>query len=110
MKNLELEIEELKRQLEEKDKEIIDLKMRLRLNINNDNLEFIKNIVDIEVDGLKGLNNYTIKAMYNKKEKDGFATITYKLVDEFSLTWGEIEEEGGAGAVMKDIKDTYNIA
>ena len=61
------------------------------------------------MDGLKGVNHYIIKAMYNKIDKDNFATIVYKLVDEFDMTWKEIEAEGGIQNINKDLKECYGV-
>lgn len=72
-------------------------------------LQFIKNILDVNVNGLKGLNHYTIKAMYNKIGNDGFATTTCKTVDEFDYTWDEIERDGGISQVNKDFKECYGV-
>ena len=72
-------------------------------------LEFIKNILDVKVDGLAGVNHYTVKAMYDEIDSEGFATITYKTIDKFDMTWKEIEEKGGVGAVNKDLKERYGV-
>jgi len=72
-------------------------------------LQFIKNTLDVKVDGLRGINHYTVKAMYDKIDDEGFATITHKLVDEWNMTWKEIEEEGGISAINKDLKECYGV-
>lgn len=72
-------------------------------------LEFIKNVAKVEVDGLRGINRYTIKAMYNEIGKDGFASIVHKPVDSFSLTWDEIERDGGIAQVKADLAEVYGI-
>ena len=69
--------------------------------------EFIGNVLSVDVDGLKGVNTYTIKAMYNRISADGFADIHFELVDRFSLTWSEINEDGGIGQVNADLNDCY---
>lgn len=76
-------------------------------------LELIKNIVEVDVDGLRGINHYTIKAMYNEiheDERGKWADIVYKTIDEFDLTWDEIEEEGGIAKINKDIEECYGVA
>lgn len=70
-------------------------------------LEFLKNVLNVDVDGLKGVNHYTIKAMYDAIDDDEVATITYKLLDEFDMTWQEIKEGGGIAAINKDLKERY---
>lgn len=78
-------------------------------NNEKSDLIFIKNILEVDVDGLKGINHYTIKAMYNKIDEEGYAKLTHKLVDEFDYTWDEIEREGGIAQVNKDFKETYGV-
>lgn len=72
-------------------------------------LEFIKNILSVNVDAQKEVNHYVVKAMYNEIGGDGFATITCKLVDEFNMTWEEIEGTGGISQVNKDLKRRYGV-
>jgi hypothetical protein len=78
-------------------------------NESNENLEFIKNVLTVDVNALKATNHYTINAMYDKIDKDGFVTTTYKLIDEFDYTWDEIERDGGITQVNKDLKECYNV-
>lgn len=76
-------------------------------------LEFIKNIVEVDVDGLNGINHYTIKAMYNEiteDERGTYANIVYKTIDEFDYTWRDIEADGGIAQVNADLKECYGIA
>ena len=77
------------------------------------NLEFIKNEVDVDVDGLRGINHYRISAMYNRIHVDekGFewADLTFKVIDEFDLTWDEIEKDGGIAQVNRDLKECYGV-
>jgi len=72
-------------------------------------LEFIKNVLSVEVNGLKGVNHYVIKAMYDQIDEDNFATVIYKIVDNFKMTWKEIEEEGGISEINKDLKECYGV-
>lgn len=69
--------------------------------------EFIKNIVFCDVDGLRGLNHYTVEAMYNVVGDDGFASIEYEKLDEFDYTWADIERDGGIAKIVQDFKDVY---
>ena len=77
------------------------------------NLEFIKNVCDVDVDGLREVNHYRISAMYNEIHVDEngkeWADITFKVVDEFDYTWDEIERDGGIAQVNKDLKECYGI-
>ena len=72
-------------------------------------IEFVKNIFDVEVDGLKGINNYKIYSMFEEIHPEGFAKTRLKLIDEFEMTWKEINRDGGISAVNKDIREVYNI-
>jgi hypothetical protein len=78
-------------------------------NNEKSDLIFIKNIVSVDVDGLKGINHYTIKAQYNKIDNEGYATLVHKLIDEFDYTWDEIEQEGGIAEINKQLKECYNV-
>ena len=71
---------------------------------------FIKNIVDVKVDGLRGLNHYKITAMYDEIHEDGHASIKQIVVDEFDYTWSEIEREGGIAQFNKNMKECYGTA
>lgn len=77
--------------------------------------EKIKRTLDVDVDGLKGIVKYTIKELYNvlKKTEDGFeyAELKHKLIDEFTLTWNEIEEEEKqmGHSIKTEIYEVYGI-
>ena len=72
-------------------------------------MKFIKNVLEVEVDGLRGNNHYVVKGMYDQIDNDGIATIVFKLVDEFNYTWDEIERDGGIAQVNKDLKECYGV-
>ena len=75
-------------------------------------MEFIKNTVDVDVDGLRGVNHYTIKAMYNVEhtdERGSWWELEHKLIDEFDYTWDEIERDGGIAQVNKDLKECWGV-
>ena len=84
-------------------------------NLLNDNgVEFIKVIKDIKVDGLKGINTYTISILYNKRHIDKknnyeYWTIETLVIDKFDYTWDEIEQDGGVEQINNDIKEVYCI-
>ena len=69
--------------------------------------KLIRNVVDVDVDGILKVNHYTVKAMYDEIGEDGFASIVFELLDEFDYTWDEIEEDGGIEQVIKDFKEVY---
>ena len=70
---------------------------------------FIKNVMGVDVDGLKGVNKYTIKQMYNVVNEEGYATIKHRLIEDLTLTWDEIEEEGGIAEINKQFRECYNV-
>ena len=93
--------------------QLIEIHKDMRATYNKlagvESLEFIRNVLSVEVDGLKGVNTYTIKAMYNKVDADGFATVVHQLVDSFQMTWDEIERDGGTAQVNADFKECYGL-
>lgn len=72
----------------------------------------IKRTLDVDVDGLKGLITYTIKEMYDMIDEEGFGEIKFRTIDEFTLTFGEVEaEEVRQGHSMKtEIYREYGIS
>lgn len=68
---------------------------------------FIRNVVSVDVDGLRATNHYTVKAMYDVVGEDGFATTDCVLVDEFDYPWEQIEKDGGIAKVNADFKEVY---
>ena len=95
------------------------LKWYIPSNLYNDLLtdngvEFIKVIKDIKVDGLRGINEYTISILYNKRHIDKknnyeYWTIETLVIDKFDYTWDEIEHDGGVEQINNDIKEVYCI-
>lgn len=80
------------------------------MEVTNDTpLEFIKNVLDVDVDGAREVNTYTVKAMYDKVDLDGFASVVLKPVAKFSLSWQEIEEAGGIAQMNSLIKKRFAI-
>jgi hypothetical protein len=73
-------------------------------------VEFIKRILEVKVDGLRGINTYKIIESYNEIDHDNFAHYKQKIIDEIDYTWSEIERDGGLSKVLTEIKETYNIA
>lgn len=71
--------------------------------------EHIRKIVDVKVDGLNSINTYTIKAMYNQIDDDGFAETKFETISRFKLTWNEIQEMGGTAGVNRLIAQKYNV-
>ena len=84
-------------------------------NLLTDNgVEFIKTQSNVKVDGLKGINTYTISILYNKRHIDKknnyeYWTIETLVIDKFDYTWDEIEQDGGVEQINNDIKEVYCI-
>lgn len=72
-------------------------------------LEFIKIVLDVDVDGMREVNAYTVKAMYNRIDPDGFASVVFEPVVKFSLSWQEVEEVGGIAQVNALINERFKI-
>lgn len=73
---------------------------------------FRRNVLFTDVDGLRGVNTYTIKAEYDVRHEGQFGAyykLGYELIDEFTMTWDEIERDGGIAQVKKDLKECYGV-
>ena len=80
--------------------------------LTDNGVEFIKIDKDIKVDGLKGINTYTIYLLYNKKNIDRLGeywSVETLRIDQFQLTWEEIEQDGGIEQINNDLKEVYCI-
>lgn len=69
--------------------------------------QFIKNVLDTEVDGFACTIRYIVRAMYDVIDADGFATIEQKIIEDVTFTSEEIEEEGGQVKILEDLKECY---
>lgn len=65
--------------------------------------------MDVKVDGLRGVNHYTIKQMFDEVNEEGIAIIKHRLIEDITLTWDEIEKEGGIAEINKQFKECYNV-
>lgn len=97
---LRAEIEAIRQQVEDLVEKLEEMEQPER--------DFVKNVLYVDVDGLRHVNTYTVKAMYNEIGADGVAEIKFELVDRITMTWSEIEAKGGVGEVNKTIKEKYN--
>ena len=70
---------------------------------------FIKNILDVDVDGLRQRNRYVVRAMYDVKQPDGYYKLVQRVIEDVTMTWDEIEEEGGVAEVNKQLRECYNV-
>ena len=69
--------------------------------------EFVKNYLDVEVNGFACTVRYIVRAMYNVIDDDGFATLEQKVIEDVTLTSEEIEKEGGCANVIEQLKECY---
>jgi hypothetical protein len=71
----------------------------------------IKKTLDVDVDGLKGTVKYIIKEMYDLIDDEGFGTINFRTIDEFTMSFSEIgkEEENQGHSMKKEIYAVYGI-
>ncbi len=65
---------------------------------------FVKRIISVEVDGSKGINHYKVKDMFD----DGFVRTRYETVQNFNLTWEDIDNRGGVVASNRKLSEQYN--
>lgn len=77
------------------------------------NLIPIKRIYTVDADALHCVNHYKIVDVCDRVFEDGHADVVYVTIDEFDMTWKEIDEyefEGGFkgfGAVTRDIEQSF---
>lgn len=79
----------------------------------NEKEVFIKNILAVDVDGLRHRNRYVVKAMYDVRHEDErgeeYYKIEHRVIEDVTLTWDEIEQEGGVAEINKQLKERYNL-
>ena len=69
---------------------------------------FIKRIISVEVNKTRGINHYKVKDMFDELDDDGFASTRYETVQNFNLTWEDIDNRGGVVASNKKLSEQYN--
>lgn len=69
--------------------------------------QFIKNVLDIEVNGFTGAIRYVVREMFNVIDKEGFGNIEQKVIEDVTMTREEIKEEGGYQEVINQFKECY---
>lgn len=70
---------------------------------------FIRNVLNVDVDGLRHRNRYVVKAMYDVEQPDGYYKLVQRVIEDVTMTWDEIEEEGGVAEVNKQLRECYNV-
>ena len=69
--------------------------------------QFIKNVLDIEVNGFTGAIRYVVREMFNVIDKEEFGNIEQKVIEDVTMTREEIKEEGGYQEVINQFKECY---
>ncbi|GIO42454.1 hypothetical protein [Paenibacillus apis] len=70
---------------------------------------FIKNVLDVDVDGLRHINRYVIRSMWDVRQEDGRYKLVQRVIEDITYTWDEIEQEGGIAEINKQLKECYNV-
>ena len=68
---------------------------------------FIKRIISVEVNKTRGINHYKVKDMFDELDEDGIAHTVYATVQNFNLTWEDIENRGGVALSNKKLSKDY---
>ena len=68
---------------------------------------FVKRIISVEVNKTRGINHYKVKDMFDELDEDGLTHIVYETVQDFNLTWEDIENRGGVALSNKKLSDDY---
>lgn len=81
------------------------------VDISYQRQEFIQKMVNTDYDPHQRKVTYSITAMYNVYEDAdrNFADITEVQIDKFDMTLKEINQAGGSGEVLDEIKAEYDI-
>ena len=73
---------------------------------------FIKNTLDVDVDALNSRNRYIVRAMYDVRQEDErgvWFKLEQRIIEDVTLTWDEIEQEGGIAEINKQLTECYNV-
>lgn len=69
--------------------------------------EFIKNVLDIEVNGFTGSVRYVVREMNNIIHDDGVATIEQRVVEDVTMSREDIKRDGGHQEIINQLKECY---
>ena len=69
---------------------------------------FVKRIISVEVNETRGINHYKVKDMFDELDDDGFVRTVYETVQNFNLTWEDIDSRGGVAMNNKKLSEEYN--
>ena len=68
---------------------------------------FLKRIISVEVNEARGINHYKVKDMFDELDEDGLTHTVYETVQNFNLTWEDIENRGGVALSNKKLSNDY---
>ena len=69
---------------------------------------FVKRIISVEVDGAREINHYKVKDMFDEFDDDGLAHTRYETVQNFNLTWEDIDNRGGVTISNRKLSEEYS--
>ncbi len=79
------------------------------MGIHQPEEEFIKHILNVDVDAGRRINVYTVIAMYDVMDEEGYAELEQRTVEEVTLSWDEIKKRGGVHVVNEEFNSRYNF-
>ena len=68
---------------------------------------FVKRIISVEVNKTREINHYKVKDMFDELYDDGLTHTVYETVQNFNLTWEDIENRGGVALSNKKLSKDY---
>ena len=68
---------------------------------------FVKRIISVEVNKTREINHYKVKDMFDELYDDGLTYTRYETVQNFNLTWEDIENRGGVALSNKKLSKDY---
>ena len=68
---------------------------------------FLKRIISVEVNEARGINHYKVEDMFDELYDDGLTYTRYETVQNFNLTWEDIENRGGVALSNKKLSNDY---
>ena len=71
---------------------------------------FLKRIISVEVNATKGINHCKVKEMFDmfdELDEDELNHTVYETVQNFNLTWEDIENRGGVALSNKKLSKDY---
>ena len=69
---------------------------------------FIKRVISVEVDGSRRINHYKVKDIFDELDNDGFVHTVYETVQNFNLTWEDIDNRGGVETSNRKLSEQYD--